>query len=282
MKKILGIIASPRKLGNSEIMAIEISRNLPVPYELNLLRLADFKLAPCQGCYKCLFKGQCVIKDDFQTVANAIVEADALIAVTPVYFLGPNSTLKRFTDRGLAMYRQMPSMWAKPAVAVAIAGIEGKEGYALLGLENFLKMIFADIKQCMVIYGALPGEIFMNDHNRMAAVELANGLFAEQKPDESPGCPVCGGQTFRFLGNNRVRCMLCSNAGTISVKNGLPEFTINRSKHELFVSLKDAQEHKEWLVGMKSRFLSQKSQLKQICLDYRKQGYWIKPPDQAK
>lgn len=277
MKKVLAVIGSPRKLGNSEIMAKEISRNIPEPHELQLLRLAEFNLNPCKGCYRCLFKGQCVIGDDFHTVADAVVAADALIAVSPTYFLGPNSSLRRFTDRGLALYRHARQLWGKPAVAVGIAGIEGKEGYTLLGLENFLKMIFADIKLSKVIYGALPGEIFMNDHNRMVAVEVANGLFAKQADAEKPACPVCGGQTFRFLGNNRVRCMLCSNAGTIAMKNGLPEFKINRSKHEFFLSLKDALDHKEWLIGMKSRFIAQKTQLKDICLDFRKQGNWIRP-----
>lgn len=277
MREVLAVLGSPRKLGNSEIMAKEISRNMPEPHELQLLRMAEFNLEPCKGCYRCLSKGRCVINDDFHTVADAVVAADALIGISPTYFLGPNATMKRFTDRGLALYSQARELWGKPAVAVGIAGIEGKEGYTLLGLENFLKMIFSQIKASKVIYGALPGEIFMNDHNRMVAVELANGLFADQTAIEEPSCPVCGGQTFRFLGNNRVRCMLCSNAGTIAMKNGVPEFAINRSKHEMFLSLKDALDHKEWLVGMKSRFLAQKSQLKEICLDFRKQGSWIKP-----
>jgi len=42
MKKVLGIIASPRRLGNCEIMVKEISGHIPEPHELNLLRLSDF------------------------------------------------------------------------------------------------------------------------------------------------------------------------------------------------------------------------------------------------
>jgi multimeric flavodoxin WrbA len=42
MKKILGIIGSPRKMGCSEIMIKEISRNISEPHELVLLRLTDF------------------------------------------------------------------------------------------------------------------------------------------------------------------------------------------------------------------------------------------------
>lgn len=64
MKKILGIIGSPRKLGNCEIMVKEISRQISIPHELNLLRLQDFNILPCRGCYTCLLKnGQCVLDD---------------------------------------------------------------------------------------------------------------------------------------------------------------------------------------------------------------------------
>ncbi|HIJ57191.1 MAG TPA: flavodoxin family protein, partial [Deltaproteobacteria bacterium] len=40
MKKILGIIGSPRRLGNSEIMVKEIGRHIPIPHELKLIRLS--------------------------------------------------------------------------------------------------------------------------------------------------------------------------------------------------------------------------------------------------
>ena len=91
MKNVLAIIGSPRKLGNCEIMAKEISRRIDQPHQLRLLRLGEYDIRPCRGCYTCLFKNQCVIDDDFTAVAAAMVEADALIVAVPTYFLGPNA-----------------------------------------------------------------------------------------------------------------------------------------------------------------------------------------------
>ena len=160
MKKILGIIGSPRKLGNSEIMVKEISRHISVPHELNLLRLQDFKILPCRGCYQCLFKTQgCVLNDDLNTVLKALVDADALIVSAPTYFLGLNASVKCFLDRGLSFYSHIEKLWGKPAVGVVTTGIQGKEGYSLLGIQSFLKLIFADEKNSRVVYGALPGEV---------------------------------------------------------------------------------------------------------------------------
>jgi multimeric flavodoxin WrbA len=55
MKKVLGIIGSPRKMGNSEIMIKEISRNIADPHELTLLRLADFNIGACCAAIKALW-----------------------------------------------------------------------------------------------------------------------------------------------------------------------------------------------------------------------------------
>ncbi|MDH4206936.1 MAG: flavodoxin family protein [Desulfobacteraceae bacterium] len=278
MKQVLGIIGSPRKLGNCEIMAKEISNQLSISHELNLLRLQDFKILPCRGCYQCLFtKEHCVLDDDLNTVIQAMVDADAYIVSAPTYFLGINASLKTFLDRGISFYAHIENLWSKPAVGVAIAGIEGKEGYSRLIIQSFLKMIFADDKNTKVVYGALPGEIFLNKENKQAAGKLALALFGPRAEKRGPCCPQCGGDTFRFLDNNRVRCMLCSNSGIITMPSGSPTFEITKSHHDFFSSKEDALKHKEWLLGMKSRFIEHKKALKEITLPYLKQGSWIKP-----
>lgn len=278
MKQILAIIGSPRKLGNCEIMAKEISNQIDVPHELKLLRLHDFNVLPCRGCYHCLYKTEhCVLGDDLNIVIQAMADADAYIVSAPTYFLGINASLKIFLDRGISFYAHIENLWGKPAVGVAVAGIEGKEGYSRLVIQSFLKMIFADDKNTKVVYGALPGEVFLNKENKEAAGELATALFGPRIEKNGPYCPQCGGDTFRFLNNHRIRCMLCSNSGMISMASGSPTFEITKSRHDFFSSKEDALKHKEWLLGMKSRFIEHKNALKEITLPYLKQGTWIKP-----
>ncbi|MBC2712460.1 MAG: flavodoxin family protein [Desulfosarcina sp.] len=278
MKKILGIVSSARRLGNCEIMVKEVFRNLSEPCALNLLRLTDFRIDPCRGCYSCLFKdGNCVIHDDYATVLEAIAAADAVILAAPAYFLGAHSALKRFLDRGLSFYGSMDRLWGKPAVGVAVAGIPGMEGSTLLGVESFLKLILADIRQTQVVYGALPGEVFLNDGNREIAKSLAHCLFGPKVPKTSPCCPLCGGDTFRFIGPDKIRCMLCSNSGTIRMDNGAAVVEMEMAEHQLFLTRQDVMDHKDWLIGMKDRFMVLRKTLKPITIDYRKDGQWIKP-----
>ncbi len=278
MKTLLGILGSPRKLGNSEIAVKAISRALQEPHELKLLRISDFDIRPCRGCYTCLFKeGRCVIDDDLPRIREALFDADALVVAAPTYFLGPNATLKHLLDRGLSLLAYIETLWGKPAVGVGIAGIVGKEGYTRLGIQSFLRALMCDVKGCEILYGALPGEIFLNEANEEILSGLAAALFQGPPATKNAACPVCGGDTFRFLENGHVRCMLCSNTGAFQMDENGVTFDIQPATHEMFLSKASAIRHREWLKGMKARFLEEKDRLKKICIDYLKDGTWIKP-----
>jgi hypothetical protein len=71
--------------------------------------------------------------------------------------------------------------------------------------------------------------------------------------------------------------MLCSNEGRLEMEGGRVSFDIARGDHDFFLNQEEALRHKEWLMGMKSRFGQEKERLKKISLDYRKGGHWIKP-----
>ena len=278
MKKILGIIGSPRKPGNCEIMIKAVSRNIPEEHELRLLRLADFDLRPCKGCYRCLFKEKkCILKDDINLIIDAITWADAVIVAVPTYFLGANAVLKLLVDRGLCFYGHPEKLWGKPSIGIGIAGIEGKEGATLLGIERFQRILQAEVKRTLMVYGALPGEVFMHKKNRATAQKLGEALFQAAPEQEEPCCPLCGSRTFRFLGGSRVRCMLCSNSGMVGLESGTPAFSIAKSGHDLFLDRTDALDHEKWLVNMKMRYLKNKQALKNITKEYRKDGTWLKP-----
>jgi multimeric flavodoxin WrbA len=280
MKNILGIIGSPRKLGNSEIMVKEISRNIPEAHELRLLRLPAFDIQPCKACYACLFKEQrCVQKDDFAVVLEAMVQADALIVAVPTYFLGAHSCLKGLQDRALAFYGQADTLWGKPAIGVSLAGIPNRVGGTKLQVESFLKSILAEIKGSEVILGALPGEIFFDPENKKKAAALGQALLAPAQPPKEPCCPLCGSDSFRFTGAREVNCLLCGNPGKMEINEGRVSFTIQSMDHEMFLTTEAASAHVDWLRQMKDRFLENRQALKEVCSPYAQEGTWINPPE---
>lgn len=276
LKTILGLVCSPRRLGNSELLIKDVSTRLNTPHRLKLLRLPRFEIHPCNACYACLETGQCSMEDDLHLVLEALCEADAIILAAPTYFLGPPSCLKALLDRGLSFYSRGDSLWGKPALGAVIAGISGKEGYTKLGVESFLKCLLADIRASGVFYGALPGEILQDGANLERIAEFAAAL--EGTNNEHEGfCPVCGGDTFRFLSADRVRCMLCSNEGEARGTEKGIAFSVRPGEHEIFTDPDTALRHADWLRGMKERFKDKKRELLSRSKQYKNAGEWIEP-----
>ncbi len=270
-KTLLGISASPRKHGNCELFIKDIFGHLGDGWELRLARLPELNIKPCRACYQCLFdQMRCPQQDDFLTVLNALIEADACVVAAPAYFLAANASLKVFLDRGLQFYAFVDQLWGKPAVGVAIAGVEGREGSTKLGVESFIRIALGDLRGSAVVYGAMPGEVLVKSANRETSKKLARAIVdpARRFSRGVPVCPICGGDTFRFLPGGRVRCMLCSGSGSWKGKGESIQFHVDRGEHPLFLSKDEVNNHAEWLRAMKANFLKRRRELKAVAKQY--------------
>ncbi|MEM5787698.1 MAG: flavodoxin family protein [Syntrophobacteraceae bacterium] len=277
-KTLLGIIASPRKNGNCELFTKSIYLQLEGHWELRLMRLPELDIRPCKACYRCLFDGmRCPQADDFLTSLEELAGADAVVVSAPAYLLAANAGLKKFLDRGLQFYSFVDQLWGKPAVAVAVAGIEGMEGSTKLDVERFVKLTMGDLRGSAVVYGALPGETLLSARNRNTASLLAQNLSGtlRQEKADNPACPLCGSDTFRFLPGGRIRCMQCSSAGRYEWSQYGLKIEAVPGRHPLFFSKEDALRHAEWLRGMKGRFLERRGELKEVAKEFKVQVNWV-------
>jgi multimeric flavodoxin WrbA len=102
---ILGICASPRKgnslflLENALTMAQEVD---PKRIETQTYLFKGKRFSPCISCFKCSregHKGECVIRDDFQSLRDLWLSADVVLYSVPVYHVGIPGQLKCFIDR---------------------------------------------------------------------------------------------------------------------------------------------------------------------------------------
>jgi multimeric flavodoxin WrbA len=85
--KVVGIVGSTRRGGNTEILTqIALDEIQKEGIETELIRLAEKKIQPCDGCRGCVETGKCHIKDDFASVFAKMKEADGIILATPVYY----------------------------------------------------------------------------------------------------------------------------------------------------------------------------------------------------
>ena len=86
--KVVGIVCSPRKGGNTEIVVCEaLGAIQELGGETELITVSGKTINPCDGCDVCVKEGVCRINDDMQEIYQQLLQADGIILGTPVYFI---------------------------------------------------------------------------------------------------------------------------------------------------------------------------------------------------
>lgn len=84
--KILGIVGSPRKGGNTDVLIDRVLEGAASKdAEVEKLYLRDVNIHPCQGGFSCEVVKKCVIPDDMVKVSAKLQEAAAIVVGTPIY-----------------------------------------------------------------------------------------------------------------------------------------------------------------------------------------------------
>jgi multimeric flavodoxin WrbA len=135
--KVLGIVCSPRRGGNTEILmqeALDSAREAGA--EVELVTLADKTIFPCNACDSCLKTGQCNIDDDMQQIYPKLLEADGIIFGTPVYFWSVSAQAKALIDRTYVFSEGNRKLRNKVAAVIIATGRVGSTS-AFSEFSNF-------------------------------------------------------------------------------------------------------------------------------------------------
>jgi len=103
--KVLGIMGSPRRQSNTEILldkALEGAREAGA--EVEKVLVSKLKISPCLEIYACRKDGRCTIKDDMQSLYEKLLEADHIVFASPIFFYGVTSQAKAIIDRCQALW----------------------------------------------------------------------------------------------------------------------------------------------------------------------------------
>ena len=100
MKKVVVVTSSPRKGGNSEILAQKFADGAAAAgHEVKFVAVRDVGLQFCTGCLYCQTHEKCVLKDGMNDLYSDFENADVLVFATPVYYYAVSGQLKTFLDR---------------------------------------------------------------------------------------------------------------------------------------------------------------------------------------
>jgi len=97
--KILGIVGSNRKDGNSCLLLKETFQGFP-DIEAKIVQVAELNIRPCELCFELCAQQpfECVIEDDFRVLFEEMKSTDGIIIACPFYFYVP-SRFQPFLER---------------------------------------------------------------------------------------------------------------------------------------------------------------------------------------
>ena len=190
--KVLGILGSPRREGNTEILLDEALRGAGDHGGLcEKVILRDLKITPCLEIYKCAEDGVCAIQDEMQGLFPKIIQAERLLLASPIFFYSVPALAKAMIDR-------CQSLWAKKyilklpvspiadrkGVFISVAATRGKKLFdgVRLTVQYFFDAIDVAYSDELFVRGAdEKGEVRDQPEALKAAYELGRRLVLEQK-----------------------------------------------------------------------------------------------------
>jgi multimeric flavodoxin WrbA len=100
-KNILVLTGSPRKNGNSDLLAEAFIKGAGSrSHQIHKFEAGLKKITPCVGCEQCWSSGKpCVVRDDFDELSSLFERADVIVFSSPLYWFGISTQLKIAWDK---------------------------------------------------------------------------------------------------------------------------------------------------------------------------------------
>jgi multimeric flavodoxin WrbA len=147
MARVLGIVGSPRRNGNTHVLVSHVLKGAAeAGAATDVVLLGDLAIGECDGCHACWRGKPCPKADDMNALYPKIIESDVLVLGTPVYWYGPTALMKAFIDR--LVYFNCPAN--RP-------GIRGKAAVAVIPFEEadprVAEPVVAFFERCLAYLG---------------------------------------------------------------------------------------------------------------------------------
>ena len=178
MVVVLGIVGSPRKGGNTEILvenALEAARS--VGAETEIVLLSEQSVKPCTACDVCGKTGECVIDDDFMYVFERMAAADGIIMASPSYYESMSSQMKALIDRAGTFYTSAKGRTVFDGKVAGAMSVAGRTGLANVWTQQLLfilsqKMIVPGITSYANAIGSQPGDVLKDEEGMRSSRDL--------------------------------------------------------------------------------------------------------------
>lgn len=284
--RVVGLVSSPRKGGNSELAVKEIMNCLPADWEKVMLRLNELNIEDCNACYKCVPSGaKCPIKDDLDLIIRNIKHSDKVVIAFPAYIFTAPGPVKTIMDRLISITSDHRTFPKSDCVMVLSYGMDGWDGMIkedAIVLANKLHLNLLDARP---ILATLPGDSVQGEN-----LEIVRGLakmLEEGRNDipvpgpdaaDSPlTCPHCSSTAMKIYPGGRLRCSVCGGTSSLHAGDGGFSVSADAEDHPGYFTEQSLDEHVDYLTEKKNLFIQNVRSIKELQAGYEEPDRWIHP-----
>ena len=198
MEKILLFYGSPRKNGNSDILArafLEGAKEKGAQTEA--IRLFPMNITPCIECGKCDETGECILDDDMKGIYPKIEDATVVAIASPMFFYNITSKTQALVERSQAFWvrryvlgQKQIGDSVKKGVFLSVGATKGKllfEG-SLRVMRYFFDAIGGKLTASVLVRGMEKKGAIESNEDALNSARLLGGRIAEgQSIEDVPG-----------------------------------------------------------------------------------------------
>ncbi len=137
---VIGLVGSPNRAGRTnQLVAAALEGAARKGAATELIQMADHVVAACKDClpWVCNDNLKCTYEDeDFEYLSHKILNCDALVLGTPVYWWDTSALVKYLILKMFRIYARSAPLQGLPAFGIAVAGGTGN------GLVSGLRPVY--------------------------------------------------------------------------------------------------------------------------------------------
>ena len=180
--KVVAINGSPHKEGNTAL-ALNVLRDELARFDIEteIIHIGNRPVHGCMACGVCAKRRDltCAIDDCVNEVLPRMVEADAIVLGSPVYYSGIAGTMKCFLDRAFYTASASGGKFAGKVGAAVVAVRRAGASATFAGLNYYLQisqMLMPGSSYWNMVHGRAPGEAECDDEGTQTIRHLARNI----------------------------------------------------------------------------------------------------------
>jgi len=184
--RVLGISASPRKCGSTDILIDKaLDGAISCGAAVDKIMLNGLYFASCQECGGCSKSGICILRDDMTAVYKKVEKSDAIILASPIFFANLTAQAKAFIDRFHCVWvyknvlKKAPAGTFKKGAFICVSEIEKRSYFenSRSVVKAFFSTIGAEYRSEIYSGGIKnPGDVLKNKQLVNSAFMLGKSL----------------------------------------------------------------------------------------------------------